>query len=631
MITLLGRTLRRYAVLLLLTSVTGSLSIADRPTAVITPVSITIQSPHHDTPVLPAGVSVVPGRILVRGTLPASLATALGARTVRSLPQIGWRELTVAAAPVQEAVSAARAAGLEAEPVYTGSIATVGPAETCLVPGCAVDQWHWNANAASATWSSSPSEDRVTVAVLDTRIDRTHPDWIGPGGSGPSIAEGGQLRLDGARDLVANHTGSAAYHGTFVAGLVGAALNGFDTIGIAPRGVAILPITVVDGNGTTDAATLAMGVLTAWRAGARVINLSLGIVGDSTAVRDAIRLATTGDAGTPAALVVAAAGNNTGGQAFYPGSYPEVLSVAGTDRDDKAAPCSNFNSNVAVSAPADRLVGLAPMPTRLMQAPCGTSAAAPQVSGVAALLFAQDPSRTPAEVRALIVGTADDLGAPGRDDRFGAGRLNVARALSATGARVSTVAPVIAARNATAVLSAPAHSAGSIVSAEARLDDPLTGPSLTLNAADGAFGGANEQLRGSLNLAGVAPGTHRVFLRARDGAGWGAVTPLVLIIDATAPTVRDLTVSNAVRGAAPMQVSFSASDLHSTKLTYAIELVASATGQRALSPVRAFPGGSEGYSWTLPSSLPPGHYRVVLGVADESGNATRVEAGTIVA
>lgn len=630
MITLLGRTLRRYAILLMLTSITGSLSVADRPTAQVTPVAITIKAPHHDTPALPAGVSVVPGRFLVRGTLPLDLSRSLGARPIRRLLQTGWREFA-AAASASEAVSTVRAAGLEAEPVYAGILTATTP-DTCTTPGCAVDQWQYDATAASTTWSASPSADQVvTVAVLDTKIDRSHPDWVRTGGTGPSLAEGGQLRLDAARDLVNDHTGSAAYHGTFVAGLVAASANGRDAIGVAPRGVAILPITVVDGSGRTDSATLADGILGAWQAGARVINLSLGILGDSSAVRDAIRLVTNGTDARSPALVVAAAGNNTGAAAFYPGSYPEVMSVAGTSREDGPATCSNFNSNVSVSAPADRLVGLAPMPQRLLQAPCGTSAAAPQVSGIAALLFAQDPSRTPQQVRTIIESTSDDLGIPGRDDRFGAGRLNAARALaSGASARVQPAA-MVGGRDSTITSTVSAASnSGPLQAAEARVGSGEA-PPIALEATDGSFDSGSEQLRLTLSLRGLTAGTHRVFVRAKDASGWGAYTPIVVTVDATPPTIANLTASNAVRGIDPLRVNFTATDAASARLVYAIEIVATATGQRQVSPATWVQQGPQGYSWSLPASLAPGHYRVVLAVADESGNTARAEAGTIIA
>jgi subtilisin family serine protease len=627
MITLLGRTLRRYAILLMLTSLTGSLSVADKPSGAIRPAAITIQAPHHDTPALPAGVSVVPGRFLAKGNLPARLKRSLSASQLSEFQQIGWREFATEV-PVAEALEAVRAAGLVGEPVYAGTVAAV--ADACLEPGCQIDQWHHAATVAPSTWSASPSADQVTVAVLDTRIDRSHPDWIGTGGTGPSLAEGGQLRLDRARDLVSDHGGSAAYHGTFVAGLVAAASNGSDAIGAAPRGVSVLPITVVNGSGNTDVSTLIEGIVWAWRSGAEVINLSLGVLGDSAALRDTLKLVTRGDAYTGPALVVAAAGNNTGSSAFYPGSYPEVMSVAGTSRPDGPAACSNYNSNVSVSAPADRLVGLAPMPQRLLQAPCGTSAATPQVSALAALLFAQDPARTPQQVRSIIERSADDLGAPGRDDHFGHGRINFSRALASSDAGVGHTA-IVAPRSGSASIEVPSRAGqGTVNAAEMRLNSISSSPR-SASAKDGSFDSRSEAVTASVDAGLLTPGVNRAYIRVRDSKGWGGYASIPVTIDTTAPTISGLTVSNAVRVTDPLRVNFFAADSASHDLVYAMELVGTVTGQRITTQAINTTGGPQSYLWSLPGHLTPGHYRVVLAVADPSGNTSRVEAGTIIA
>ncbi|MGH2829856.1 MAG: S8 family serine peptidase, partial [Actinomycetota bacterium] len=373
--------------------------------------------PGTGTP--PAG-TIVPGEALVRfrpGT-PAVAALAAharaGASVVGMIRAIEYQRVRFdPAMPIQGVLASYRndPSVAIAEPNYSARIAAA-PNDPCFGGSCAgvTGQWALGMTNTPAGWprvtGSTPTASqkrtlsRVMVAVLDTKVDAAHADFANAGGASSDAAAGGQLDLSGARDWIppAQQGGAARYHGTYVAGLVAAATN--NATGIASIGAraTILPLTVVDGTGRADAASLADAIGYAHARGARVINLSLGLTADSQAVRDAIRAATQG---TAPALVIAASGNNTGSTPFYPGSYPEVLSVAGTNASDGAASCSNYNANVSLSAPAERVVSL-DAGGGLVAPPCGTSAAAPQVSGLAALLFAQDPARSPAEVRRLL-------------------------------------------------------------------------------------------------------------------------------------------------------------------------------------------------------------------------------------
>lgn len=596
---------------------------------------------------------VLPGRALVRfdeGTPAAArdrAHKAAGARVRRHLDTIGYDEVSFSSGALDAVLGSYRADERVrvAEPVYTGRVA-LSPDDACHVTPCsgAPEQWPLRVTNTALGWDAFPGRtftaaemlnlSRVTIAVLDTKIDQTHPDWINAGGTTDARA-GGQLDLANARDWVPlnRQSGSAAYHGTFVAGLAGAAAgNGRDVAGVG-YAARIMPLTVVDGGGTTDSASLADAIVFAWQRGARVINLSLGINGNSTAVRDAIRLVSRGDASAPASLVVAAAGNNTGSAAFYPGSYPEVMSVSGTTANDERASCSNFNTNVSVSAPADRLVGLTMMPGGRTQAPCGTSAAAPQVSGLAAMLFMQDPSRTPAQVRALIERSADDLGASGRDDHFGWGRINVDRALRTAGPATTTArATAVGGSGGSSTITATAAGAPGVKRAQVAFDRP-DAAWVEMQAADGAFGGATEAVRATITVpSGLAPGAHYVTVRAFDGSAWGGATVGVLMVDARAPTMTGVTVSNVVRAAnQPMTLTFAATDDVASTINYGVEVRSTATGAIVWRKV-AFnvAAGAQRITWMPGLDLPAGHYKVKLGVGDPSGNASTTEAGTII-
>lgn len=598
---------------------------------------------------------VVPGQALVRfrpGT-PASVRaathTALGARVVRRIEAISFDVVSLPG-DAEAALQAYRAltSVAHAEPNFAGRVA-LAPTDACLTAASACagqpNQWQLAMTNAAFGWDRAPGRTfdaaakralpRVTVAVLDTKIDASHPDFANTGDASSDARAGGQLDLEHARDWVpaSQQAGAAAYHGTFVAGLAAAATgNGIDAAGVGYRAT-ILPLTVVDGAGNTDAARLADALVYAWEHGARVINLSLGISGDSAAVRDAVRLVTTGTTRNPPSLVVAAAGNNTGNAPFYPGSYPEVLSVAGTDADDRPAPCSNFNSNVSVSAPADRLIGLAPMPQRVMRAACGTSAAAPQVSGLAALLLAQDASRTPSNLRSIIESSADDLGPEGRDDRYGHGRINVERALHAAGPRVSRVAAtVVTVAGGSSTITATASSSRGVRAAQLVFDRPDATPA-TLTPADGSFGGTLEQLRATIQIPqGLAPGAHPVFVRAFDGLTWSAHAVGVLAIDASPPAIIQPAAGNAVRAAnQPLSVSFTLADDYSQVLHYGVQFYSGATGALVFQDSRASVGpGAHEYRWTPGLTVPAGPYTVKIIAVDQVGNTSTKVVGSVV-
>lgn len=560
-------------------------------------------------------------RAVVRDRLDPAWVHELGARITRRIPALEATEIQ--GPSYAEIVLRLRARGVSVEPVYRGGIATTD--EACIGPGCTPSQWHHALTLAPDNWARPTTGNLVEVAVLDTLIDTTHPDWVRPGGTGPDIGDGGQLVLAKARTFVEAHSGGAAYHGTFVAGLIAAAANGQDTIGVAPRGVAIVPYAVVDGNGQTDSTMLAQATIDAWRSGARVLNLSLGMQGDSPTLHDALRLISTGDTRTPAALIVAAAGNHMRNKPFYPASYPEVLSVSATTPEDRIASCSNYNANVSVSAPGDRLLGLAPMPQRVMQAPCGTSAAAPQVAAVGALLFGQDPSRSANEVRALIERTADDIGAKGRDSTFGHGRLNVSRALFADRTAAVDPGPLLAAgRDSTARIEVTARSTTRTVTAvRATLDDHT----ITLDAA---FDTSIVDASGILDTHGLAAGLHRVRVAARDTNGWGPSTVTYLFIDTIPPVITSVDAPPTLRAASSVIVRYNAIDAAATQVINTVELRHLATGAIIRATSGPTPNGNQAITIPIPDTALPGPYAVSIDVSDPFGNTARATATTLI-
>ncbi|MEJ5197500.1 MAG: S8 family serine peptidase, partial [Anaerolineae bacterium] len=240
---------------------------------------------------------------------------------------------------------------------------------------------------APLAWDYTTGYTTVTVAVVDTGVSLSHPEFAG--------------RILPGWDFV-NSDGDPSDdqgHGTHVAGIIAAAMNnGLGTTGLAPN-VSILPVKVLNAAKSGTWANVSLGIRYAADHGAKVINLSLGGTTPSTALLDAIRYALS-----KGALVIAAAGNNGSSAPFYPAYYDEVMAVSATDEYDEYWTISNYGSWIDVAAPGSSIWSTYwttsnPNAYGFMS---GTSMAAPHVSGLAALIWSVNPSLSPAEVRDII-------------------------------------------------------------------------------------------------------------------------------------------------------------------------------------------------------------------------------------
>ena len=264
----------------------------------------------------------------------------------------------------------------------------------------------------------------VLVAVLDTGVDLHHPDLKG------------QLDLTRAWDFINNDNNpdddhapasGPGGHGTHVAGIIAARTNNaLNMAGIAYR-AKIVPIKVCEASNGCPVFEVAQGIVHAVDRGVRIINLSLSGPTVTTTMQAAVQYAISRNV-----IVVAAAGNTGNSTPQYPASFPNVISVAAHDIDGDIAPTSTQNSSVDVSAPGVDVYSLVRtdwdnVTTGTLWS--GTSAAAAHVSGIAALLWADNIARTPATVREALVCSAVDAGAPGFDNAFGFGIVRADRAL----------------------------------------------------------------------------------------------------------------------------------------------------------------------------------------------------------
>ena len=275
---------------------------------------------------------------------------------------------------------------------------------------------------ATPAWDAALGDPGVVIAVLDSGVDRTHPDL-----AAKVISPGHDFANDDDDATDDN------WHGTHVAGVAAADTNNAQGIAGVARNCTILPVKVAGADGMGFYSWIIDGLIWATDQGAAVINLSMGGDFDDPFLEDACKYAF--DRGV---VVVASAGNEFGGSVVYPAAYDSyVLAVAATDYDDLPADFSSSGPQVDVAAPGVYILGPVPqwyagegnLPYLFAS---GTSQAAPHVSGMAALIKSLKPELRPADIMRIIRYTADDVNASvdrGRDDHIGYGRINMERAL----------------------------------------------------------------------------------------------------------------------------------------------------------------------------------------------------------
>ncbi|MCW2665903.1 MAG: Proprotein convertase in/kexin type 6 [Frankiales bacterium] len=253
----------------------------------------------------------------------------------------------------------------------------------------------------------------VTVAVLDTGVDITHPDLAAAAVAGHNVVDPAQA------------PGDVHGHGTHVAGTIAAAAGNGGIEGIAP-GVRLMPVKVLDDAGSGWSSLTATGIIWAADHGADVINMSLGGTGEDNVQKAAVQYARG-----KGVVVIASAGNagQTGSPPSYPAAYPGVIGVGSTTSTGARSAFSSFGAWVDIAAPGSLILSTRPGGAFVQMS--GTSMAAPHIAGVAALVRAAAPGLTPDRVEAAMTGTATDAGTPGRDDEFGAGIADAPRAVAA--------------------------------------------------------------------------------------------------------------------------------------------------------------------------------------------------------
>lgn len=299
-------------------------------------------------------------------------------------------------------------------------------------------------------WLYEQGDSNIVVSILDSGARLEHPEFEGriwtnygelAGNASDDDANG---YIDDIRgwDFVNNDNNPSDDHGhgTNVMGIVG--LNSDNSLGFA--GVdfhcKLMVLKVLNSQNFGDFSWFTQGVYYAVDNGANVINLSLGGSSPSLAFGEAIQYALN-----EGVVVVACMMNENNSVSFYPAAYPGVIAVGATNPNDtrsnpffwSSTSGSCFGNHISVSAPGNFIYGLNfNSNTNYNSYWGGTSQAAPHVAGLAALLLAQDESRTPAQIKQIIEETSiDEVGSPledieGFDIYHGHGRVNAHLALT---------------------------------------------------------------------------------------------------------------------------------------------------------------------------------------------------------
>jgi serine protease len=506
-------------------------------------------------------------------------------------------------------------------------------------------QWHYAMLNLPQAWVLSKGSANVIAAVIDTGVLVNHPDLQGKLVDGYDFISDPSISLDGdgidanPNDPGDNAGGSgrasgSSFHGTHVAGIIGATTdNGRGVAGVGWH-TRIMPLRVLGKGGAgydydiEQAIRYAMGMSNDARRTpaqtANIINLSLGGPTISNSFRQLMQ-----EAYNRNIFVVAAAGNEGSGAPSYPAALDTVISVAAVDINHQRATYSNYGPTISIAAPGgddtpdingdgqpdkifstigdDSLGNTLYLYADMM----GTSMAAPHVAGIIALMKAVNPGLTTAQFTSLLQSgrITTDLGRSGRDDYYGYGLIDAYRAvLAASELGGGSVAPA-----------APPQLSAS----PAALNFGLNSNTLSLSLIN-AGGGALTISAISENSGGYLD----MIAQAVDNNGAGTYTALLKRNNLNPGTYNATyrVVSNGGTVDIPViwQVAESASTDTSGNAGYQYVLLLDAASEDTVQEYKA--DNRHGFYSYRFSNVPPGRYKIVSG-SDNNNDFTICDPG----
>lgn len=288
---------------------------------------------------------------------------------------------------------------------------------------------------AEAAWNLVPKlGDKIVVAVIDEGVDHNHEDL-------PNVLDGYTVGITNGKG---NPTSSTKAHGIACAGIIGAANNNIGIRGIASN-VRILPVNISPGNEFSNDLEIAKAIR--WTSErADILSCSWGGNGsESVSISEAIKDAVAKGRNGKGCTIIFSAGNYA--QYFpntieFPANMKEVISVGAIDKNGKLWNYSQYGEGLCLVAPSgdgnsssdivttDRMGSLGYNNSNYTVHFSGTSAACPQVAGIAALILSARPDLNASEVKNALLSTATDLGTKGYDTKYGYGLVNAYKAIS---------------------------------------------------------------------------------------------------------------------------------------------------------------------------------------------------------
>ena len=459
--------------------------------------------------------------------------------------------------------------------------------------------WHLGQVRAPLAWDLSMGAG-VTIAILDTGVDGTHPDLIN------RMVPGWNFHDNNA------DTSDVHGHGTGVAGAAAATLNNGTGVAAIAGAARIMPVRIADANAWATWSTVAQGLTWAADQGARVANISYSGVAASSSIRSAAQYMQN-----KGGVVVVAAGNNNRDEAISPTTT--MIPVSATDSADLKAGFSSWGNFVAMSAPG---VGIwTTVRGGSYQTWQGTSLASPVVAGVVALMMSRKPSLTGAQIEQTLFQSAVDLGVAGRDPVYGHGRVDAAAAVAAVDSLTTTLdtqPPVSAVANPIGNSTLSGLVAVDVSASDnrgvVRVDLMVNGTRVASDtSAPFAFTwDSTKAANGMVELKAVAV----------DAAGnVGASAPVAanvantVVADTIAPSVAITSPANGARVSGTVSITLSASDNQGTAgLSNEIYInnVRMATGA----------GGGLSFNWNT-RKVSAGVHTIEARSRDAAGNASR--------
>ena len=272
-------------------------------------------------------------------------------------------------------------------------------------------QYYLNETKVTNAWLLSIGSGNIPIAVLDSGADYLNSD----------ISE----RLLPCTSYVDNSFSCQDNfgHGTQVISIIAAKPdNGLGTAGITWLNP-ILPVKISNEEGIATVSTLISGLDHAVKSSAKIAVISLSTEKESEILKQAVE-----DAIQNGLLIISSGGNTGKEEIRYPAGYDGVIGVGSVNSKEQISDFSNTGSHIKIVSPGEKIL-VPVLNQNKLELVNGTSFSAPQVAGIAALIWALRPTYTNKDIEKLLLTTADDLGEPGYDTVYGYGLVNADTAI----------------------------------------------------------------------------------------------------------------------------------------------------------------------------------------------------------